>query len=112
MYPDLPITTIFQPHLFSRTNDFMIDFARELAICDQLLLLPIYPARELPLPNVTSEKLASLVVNSSVHVIEKDNLLAFISGIVKGVILTVGAGDIDRFVEPIKEILSSRSTKL
>ena len=114
MYPDLPITTIFQPHLFSRTNDFMNDFAKELAVSDQVLLLPIYPARELPLPNVTSEILASLIINScnsSVKVIEKNQVLAYVSGIEKAVILTVGAGDIDRMVEPIKEILSSRSIK-
>ena len=112
MYPDLPITTIFQPHLFSRTNYFMNDFAKELAVSDHILLLPIYPARELPLPNVTSEKLASLVINTSVQVIEKDKILAYVSGIEKGVILTVGAGDIDRLVDPIKELLSSRSIKL
>jgi len=109
MHPDLPITTIFQPHLFSRTNDFMEEFAKELAISDTLYLLPIYPAREEPIPNVTSEKLATLVINPSVQVIDKQNVLDLVSKIERGVILTVCAGDIDRFVLPIKDILLSRN---
>ena len=112
MYPELPITTIFQPHLFSRTNDFMEEFAHELAVSDTIILLPIYPARELPIPNVTSEKLASLMNNSSIQVVDKQNVLEYVSTIEKGVILTVGAGDIDRLVIPIKEMLLSRNNEL
>ena len=112
MYPTLPITTIFQPHLYSRTNDFMEEFAHELSNSDTIILLPIYPARELPIPNVTSEKLASLVDNTSIQVIDKENVVACVSEIQKGVVLTVGAGDIDRLVEPIKEMLLARDNDL
>ncbi len=108
MYPEMSITTIFQPHLFSRTNDFMKEFAKELSVSDHLILLPIYPARELPIPNVSSEKLASLVTNSSHEVLEISKVLDYLSSVKKGVVLTVGAGDIDQLVGPIKEMLLSR----
>jgi UDP-N-acetylmuramate--alanine ligase len=86
----------------------MEEFAKELSVSDHLILLPIYPARELPIPNVTSEKLASLVTNSSYEVLEMDKVLDYLSKVEKGVILTVGAGDIDQLVGAIKEMLLSR----
>ncbi|MGB0850725.1 MAG: UDP-N-acetylmuramate--L-alanine ligase [Bacteroidia bacterium] len=104
LYPTKRITAVFQPHLFSRTQDFMDDFARELDAVDDLILVPIYPARELPIEGVTSEALlAKITLDNAIHV-RKEVVVSVLSEKNVEVLLTLGAGDIDRLVNPIKEL--------
>ncbi|MDX1652821.1 MAG: UDP-N-acetylmuramate--L-alanine ligase [Brumimicrobium sp.] len=102
IYPDLPVKVVFQPHLFSRTSDFMQGFADALDLADEVILLPIYPAREKPMEGITSEVLASKMKSENVEVVGASELADKLQGYEKGVLLTVGAGDIDRLVEPLK----------
>jgi UDP-N-acetylmuramate--alanine ligase len=108
LYPDKKITAIFQPHLFSRTNDFMDDFAKELSKIDNLILLPIYPARELPMEGVTSEVLLNKISSNNKKIVQKNQVKEEIEGIKDGVIITIGAGDIDRIIPEITELLNSK----
>jgi len=105
IYADLPIYVVFQPHLFTRTKDFMTEFASSLSKADDVILLPIYPAREEPIAGVTSEALVEMMTIES-RVLSPEEALEALSRIEKGVILTVGAGNIDRLVEPISKMLS------
>jgi len=107
-YPEKHITGIFQPHLYSRTRDFADGFAAALDRLDEVLLLPIYPARELPLPGISSEMLAARMKNKNVRVVTKEELLPVLESAGEGVLLTIGAGDIDRFVEPITTLLKRK----
>ena len=106
--PDSKITCIFQPHLYTRTRDFAGGFARTLALADKVLLLPIYPAREEPIENVTSEMIARLMQSGKPEVMEPKQVLSYIETNDNDVICTVGAGDIDRLISPIKDILSRK----
>jgi UDP-N-acetylmuramate--alanine ligase len=106
LYPNQSITGVFQPHLFSRTKDFMNDFALELSKVDELILLPIYPAREEPMEGITSEALLEMCTLNNKKVLLPNNAVSLLSERTEGVILTIGAGDIDRIVLPLKEILS------
>ena len=99
---------VFQPHLFSRTRDFADGFAKSLSLADQLVMLDIYPARELPIPGVTSEMIFNDVTSPVKIRCDKKNLLATLDSLDIEVIATVGAGDIDTFVKPIKELLSKK----
>lgn len=105
LYPDKKITGIFQPHLFTRTRDFMSGFAESLSLLDEIILLPIYPARELPIEGITSDALLALIPNSNKIILEKDAVLSYLKENPKEVLLTLGAGDIDTLVSPIKQIL-------
>lgn len=105
IHPDLKITGVFQPHLFSRTQDFMDEFAKELSALDEVILLPIYPAREMPIEGVNSEVLLNKINSSQKAVFSPSEVLKHISKLKKGVVLTIGAGDIDQLVTPIKEQL-------
>jgi UDP-N-acetylmuramate--alanine ligase len=105
IYPGQKITGIFQPHLFSRTKDFAAEFARSLAQLDILYLLPIYPARELPIPGVSSEWLADLTQIQEKRVLQPHEVLTALKAPQHGVILTIGAGDIDRLVGPLTDLL-------
>ena len=105
IYPDKHITGIFQPHLYSRTRDFAQDFADVLAILDQVILLPIYPAREQPIPGIDSEYLLSLIDNPHKIVLQKEELLPYLAAHPQEVLLTIGAGDIDRLVPKIGKLL-------
>ena len=106
LYPEKQLTVLFQPHLFSRTRDFMEDFARELSAVDQLILLPIYPARELPIEGVDAEALLDRIKGPEKHLLDKEAALAYITAHRPKLLLTVGAGDIDRLVPKLKEVLS------
>lgn len=105
LYQGYKIIAIFQPHLFSRTQDFQNEFASALSLANELILLPIYPARELPIQGVTSEIIANKVSISN-RVVDKDNLISTLTMKVDKntptVLITLGAGDIDSFREPIK----------
>ena len=104
-YPMKKITGVFQPHLFSRTKDFASEFARSLSALDELILLPIYPARELPIEGVTSDWLLSLMDHSNKKRMSKEELFERVEKFESGIFVTIGAGDIDRLVAPIKELL-------
>lgn len=106
LYPNRKITAVFQPHLFSRTQDFIDDFAKELSLVDDLILVPIYPAREEPIEGVTSEALLAKVTLEKASCIEKEEVLDALKNRNVDVLLTLGAGDIDRLVQPIKELYS------
>jgi UDP-N-acetylmuramate--alanine ligase len=111
MYPGKKITGIFQPHLFSRTRDFLDDFAVELEKLDEVILLPIYPARELPIPGITSDLLLSKIDNDNKKLLEPSEVLNHLKLQKNEVLLTIGAGDIDRIVLEIKTILNNPEIK-
>lgn len=104
LYPGRKVTLVFQPHLYSRTRDFMDGFAQALSRVDQCFLLPIYPARELPLEGITSEALAGRI--RCALVVQPANLIDAVLGIGNDVVLMVGAGDIGDLVTPLKEAWS------
>lgn len=105
VYPDQPLTVIFQPHLFSRTRDFMRQFAQSLSKTDRLILLPIYPAREEPITGITSDALLEMVAMEDKQVTDKASLIDMLNPLPTGVIATLGAGDIDQSVKPIKQLM-------
>lgn len=105
LYPDKRITGVFQPHLFSRTRDFYDGFAEELSKLDEVILLPIYPAREEPIPGVTSEHLLEKVTVKDKKLMQPSEAVTHLSKYRQGAILTIGAGDIDRIVEPLRKSL-------
>jgi UDP-N-acetylmuramate--alanine ligase len=105
MYPDKKILGIFQPHLYSRTNDFCNEFAASLDNLDEVILLPIYPARELPMAGVASEMITTKMKNKNVSIINFEDLIKELKNREFDVVLTLGAGDIDLHVEGIKEWL-------
>ena len=108
LYKGRKITGIFQPHLYSRTRDFANDFVKSLSALDELILLDIYPAREKPLPGVTSDMLFEKIDLSRKYRCSKINLLNTLKELNIDVLLTVGAGDIDQMIAPIKDYLSNR----
>jgi UDP-N-acetylmuramate--alanine ligase len=102
MFPGRKLTGLFQPHLFTRTRDFAVEFAKSLSKLDEILLLPIYPARELPISGITSEMLLSLIGNENKRMVQKTDIPFIFEGKKTEVLLTMGAGDIDTLVEPIE----------
>lgn len=101
LYPQLKKIGVFQPHLFTRTRDFMKDFAAQLSRLDELILLPIYPARELPIDGITSEALCPMTKGKKARVLSKKETINYLKTIREGVVLTIGAGDIGRMTEEI-----------
>jgi UDP-N-acetylmuramate-alanine ligase len=108
-YPRRKITGIFQPHLYSRTRDFADDFAKSLDLLDRLILLDIYPAREAPMPGVTSQIIFDRMTLKNKTMCGKDDLMALLAKESVDVLATFGAGDIDRFVAPITALLNRRN---
>lgn len=108
LYPGKKCTIVFQPHLYSRTRDFAEGFASVLGLADEVVLLPIYPARELPVEGVTSEMLLGLMTNKNSRVVEKKELVNRLNEQELEVLITAGAGDIDTLVEPIREMLEQK----
>ena len=105
LYPDKKITGIFQPHLFTRTRDFADGFSESLSFLDRLILLDIYPARELPIEGVTSEMIFRNVTIPDKIMCRKEEIPGLIESSDIEVLITLGAGDIDKLVEPIRQIL-------
>jgi UDP-N-acetylmuramate--alanine ligase len=109
-------TVIFQPHLFTRTRDLATEFAEVLDMADEVVLLPIYPARELPIAGVTSNMVLELMTNEHKSVMNKEELIQWIGSVAKSktnggngwLLITAGAGDIDTLVQPIKKIIESK----
>lgn len=108
MFPGRKITGVFQPHLYTRTRDFAHEFAEALSGLDKLILLDIYPAREEPIEGVTSEIIFKDVTAPEKMLIRKEELMGALEKEDIDVLVTFGAGNIDRFIEPIKEMLESR----
>jgi UDP-N-acetylmuramate--alanine ligase len=108
LYPTQKVLAIFQPHLFSRTKDFADDFAKSLSQFDEVILLDIYPARELPMEGITSSWLMNKMTNSNVKLVQKQDLIQTILQSDAKIIITIGAGDIGAMVDEIKENLMRR----
>ena len=106
MYPAKRIIGLFQPHLFSRTRDFFEGFVAELSKLDEVILLPIYPAREEPLAGVTSDVLLENITCEKKQILTHQQALLYLQEITEGVILTIGAGDIDKIVKPLTQALN------
>ena len=109
LYPNEKVLAIFQPHLFSRTKDFIDDFAKSLSAFEEVILLDIYPARELPVEGVNSAWLLGKMTNANKKLVLKENLISTISKSDAKVIVTIGAGDIGELVKPIKEALNEKA---
>ena len=118
LFPDKKCTVVFQPHLFSRTRDFVDGFAEVLDLADEIILLPIYPARELPMEGVSSQMILDRMHSEDRMLLSKENLLKHFllekdahveEGFTGNMFITAGAGDIDTLVEPIKEILINKN---
>ncbi|MBY0534538.1 MAG: UDP-N-acetylmuramate--L-alanine ligase [Chitinophagaceae bacterium] len=109
LFPDYTCTVLFQPHLFTRTRDFIDGFASVLSEADETVLLPIYPARELPIEGVTSDWLLSKLTNKQHFLLEKNAVVDWVkkNKKEKQLIIIAGAGDIDTLVLPIKEALEA-----
>ena len=108
IFPGRKLTAIFQPHLYTRTRDFAADFAEALSKVDKLILLDIYPAREEPIPGVTSEIIFDKVTAPEKVLIRKEELMDYLEKEPLDVLVTFGAGNVDRFIEPITEMLKKR----
>jgi UDP-N-acetylmuramate--alanine ligase len=108
LFPDKKCTVIFQPHLYSRTNDFADGFAETLDLADEVILLPIYPARELPMEGVTSEMVLNKMKINNKQLLQKEEVLEWVKNNKTELLITAGAGDIDTLVEPIKKILNNK----
>ena len=105
LYPNQKVLAVFQPHLFSRTKDFVDDFAKSLSQFDEVLMLDIYPARELPIPGITSSWLLEKMNNKNKKLVSKEKLIKAILESDAKVIVTIGAGDIGELVPSIKKML-------
>ena len=106
LYPNQKVLAIFQPHLFSRTRDFADDFAKSLSAFDDIILLDIYPARELPMEGINSQWLMDKMTNSHKKIVAKDDLIATILASDAAIIVTIGAGDIGELVPSIKKAIN------
>lgn len=105
LYPNGKLTLVFQPHLFSRTQDLCEGFAASLSAADEIVLLPIYPARELPIPGVTSEMIIGKMTNKNVVLLQKEALQAWVKEHQPKLLVMAGAGDIDVLIRNIKNDL-------
>jgi UDP-N-acetylmuramate--alanine ligase len=108
LYPNKKIIAAFQPHLFSRTKDFIDGFASSLSQFDEILLLEIYPARELPMEGVNSSWLLSKITNKNKKLVTQEELLAAFKNSDATIYITIGAGDIGEQVKTIKELLNEK----
>jgi UDP-N-acetylmuramate--alanine ligase len=108
LYPNKKIIACFQPHLFSRTKDFIDGFAESLSQFDEILLLEIYPARELPMEGVNSSWLLSKIKNKNKRLVTKEELLTSFATSDANVFVTIGAGDIGEMVKDVKKVLNEK----
>ncbi|WEK37731.1 MAG: UDP-N-acetylmuramate--L-alanine ligase [Candidatus Pseudobacter hemicellulosilyticus] len=108
LFPDMKCTVIFQPHLFTRTRDFAAEFAQSLELADEVVLLPIYPARELPIEGVTSNMILEHINKEEKYLLNKHQVLDWVKQARREgwLLLSAGAGDIDTLVQPLKELLA------
>lgn len=106
LFPGKKLTTVFQPHLYSRTRDFADGFAEALDMADELLMLDIYPARELPIAGIDADTILSKMKMQNKHLLSKQQVITHVQAQQPELLLTVGAGDIDQLVNPLKQALS------
>ncbi len=107
LFPDRKLITVFQPHLFTRTRDFAEGFAEVLGMTDELILLDIYPARELPIEGVNSEMILNKMDLANKRIMSKSEVIDYVRKEQPELLLTVGAGDIDTLIEPLKKALEN-----
>lgn len=111
MFPNREITVVFQPHLYTRTRDFMDEFAESLSKCDTVVLMPIYPARELPIEGITSEAILEKIDIKNKYHSTKPELIEKISELNPKLLITMGAGDISNFVNQITDYFNNKFGK-
>ena len=109
LYPERKVTGIFQPHLYTRTRDFADDFAQSLSLLDDVILLDIYPAREEPIPGITSGVIFDKITSKEKVLLKKSELLDFLENKELDVLVTLGAGDIEHLLPAIKQLLEKKS---
>ncbi len=107
IYPGRRVTAIFQPHLFTRTRDLYTEFAEALSTADEVILLPIYPARELPIEGITTQIIADLV-SVPCEIVEREELVDYIASTKTDVVISFGAGDIDTCCEGLAQVISKK----
>jgi UDP-N-acetylmuramate--alanine ligase len=105
VYPNKKLTGIFQPHLYSRTRDFAMQFAKSLSMLDEIILLDIYPAREKPIPGITSDTILSKIKSVDKTIMSKKGLLDYLEENKPEFLLTMGAGDIGLLRKEIEKVL-------
>ena len=110
LYPEKKVTGVFQPHLYTRTRDFVDEFAQSLSLLDDVVLLDIYPAREEPIPGITSEVIFDKITSKEKTLLKKAELLEFLKNKELEVLVTLGAGDIEHLLPDIKQLLEKRFT--
>jgi UDP-N-acetylmuramate--alanine ligase len=108
LFPDRKCVIVFQPHLFTRTRDLADGFASSLDLADEVILLDIYPARELPIEGITTQLIADKMSNPAHTILSKEGLLDYVQAAPLNLLITAGAGDIDQLIKPIKEILEHK----
>ncbi len=111
LYPERKVTGIFQPHLYTRTRDFADDFAQSLSLLDDVILLDIYPAREEPIPGITSGVIFDKITSKEKVLLKKSELLDFLENKELDVLVTLGAGDIEHLLPAIKQLLEKKSIR-
>ena len=111
LYPGKKITAVFQPHLFSRTKDFLDGFAKALSVLDSVILLPIYPAREEPIPGIDSALLLQKISILDKKLVDSDGLILSLNQVQPEVLLMLGAGDFDRMLPQIVDMYHAKSLK-
>jgi UDP-N-acetylmuramate--alanine ligase len=109
LFPDRKVTGIFQPHLYSRTRDFAEGFAAALDRLDEVILLDIYPAREQPIPGVTSSLIFDKMKQTKKILLAKTALMNYLNEHPASILLTMGAGDIDTYIAPIKRLFEAKN---
>lgn len=112
LYPNRKLTVVFQPHLYTRTRDFIEGFAASLSKADEIILLDIYPARELPIDGVSSQALLDKIDNHNKKLVTKEELVEELKSKGVDVLMTLGAGDIDRLISPIKAMLEEKGKEV
>lgn len=111
IFPGRKVTLVFQPHLYTRTRDFYLEFAEALGQAEEVILLPIYPAREEPIPGIRSELILQNIRGAKCELIAKEDLLNNLKERTIDILITFGAGDIDRLIQPITELLSQQTSR-
>ena len=106
LYPEKKVSVLFQPHLYSRTRDFAVEFSQSLSLADEVMLLDIYPARELPIEGVSSDILLESIQVDEKYKVDKETIIDYLSNRELEVFITMGAGNIDQLVEPLKNMFN------
>jgi UDP-N-acetylmuramate--alanine ligase len=109
LYPGKKVTGIFQPHLYSRTRDFAAEFAASLDLLDEAVLVPLYPAREEPIPGVSTDMILKLMKLENKVLVDKKQVPGLLRERINEIVITMGAGDIDSIADEITEIMKNKN---